>query len=1130
VRLTLPVLVGADRRDRFHVRLATLQSREHAGPSLAEILDDLALDVMEAVPKASPAALARYGLCPDLQLRRVKVDADLPLRGAKPVPWKGRLSVVLERWPGDGVRIATVPRLGAVRFPIAAPAHLEAALVELLREQAPRHLDLSWLDAAVARHDEHLELIEVDVDLPTVLSSRKPPKKRKDRAPQDPTPPEARQWVPPVTLRSVAVSLGHRAIDGTLAPAFGRDALVDRIVRELRRPGAAVLLLGPSGVGKTAVVHEVVRRLVDPAASITERTDVWQLDGNRLIAGMSVVGAWERRVEQLVAELHARDDLLVVDDLPTLVWTGRSAQSDTHVAGFLEPHLARGELRILGECTSERLAAARDEAPGFFDRFRVFQVPPLDERETLLVALRIARALEADRPVRVAPEALTAVLAFTRRFQAHRCQPGAAVALLRRVVDETAPPVSEPGGGPPDVTGPARHVLDRGGALEAVARITGLPAFVLDAHHARPPDEVRAWFDYRVLAQPNAADAVVDVVCTLQQGLNDPHRPLATLLLAGPTGVGKTETAKALATWLFGDPSRLVRFDMSEFGGRDAAARLIGDVRRPEGELTRAVAQQPFAVVLFDEIEKAHPAIFDVLLQVTGEGRLTNAVGRTVDLTSTVVLLTSNLGVAEAGAAVGFGAPAPAAQDAHYAAAVAKFFRPEFVNRLDRVVAYRALEVQHVGALVERLVAQLLERRGLRRSGVLVDVDYEVVDYIVGRGFSSTYGARALKRTLESELTVPLARELVARPPAADVRIEVYPRSVGGADPGERLELKVEPLVRAPEPPGAEPPPADLRGLRALHAAVAERHRALLASGTWRRAEERRTELVAEAQRGDVDGWGWVFELVSRGVEVGRRLDELAERLETSYDETVEVEVYRERPNPRRKWMIERHKLVTVHQPVPVDPVAASAVGPELRRIDLTLTELGYLARYLDAPDDPVLVRVLAATPDSHAYARDVARALGAAWADWGATVWLVRRLGDWRLEQEYLKSEDNAYDTLHALDGYGLSVRVPGLRRLVEALEGYALTSATRGPDTVAHLARIDLLPSSDLPPLEQLEQDDLAWDAWRDARRLGEDPGPCPRPGREVTLGALSGDVVLMRLLSRVPPVIPAPGEGDR
>ena len=1079
MRLTVPVLVSLDGRDRYEARLAAARGPTFRGPSLTEVLDDLALHLMEHVPSYDVSALPPLALCPDLCLRKVRVETLLPFGGGrKKSPWKGRLTVLAQPW-GDPYVLCLVPRLSLEPFAVRSLGKLDEALPAWLARKA-KTLTPAKLDAAVTGRDEHLELIEVDVELPTVLSSRRPTRGRKPRGQAEPAEvdPKDRKWVPPVALRKVATSLAHRALDGQLAPAFGRDDLVQRVVRELKRPGAAVLLVGPSGVGKTAILHEVVRRLVEPHKSPTERTDFWALDGNRLIAGMSLVGAWERRVEALVDELSSRQDVLVVDDLPTLVYTGRSAQSDTHVAQFLEPYLARRDLRILAECTPERLAAARDEAPGFFGRFRQLQVPELDARETLLVTLRTARQLEADRPLVVRPEALDAVRQLRERFHAHHAEPGASVELLRRVADDARPARSDRAG---------RGELDRRGVMDAYQRMTGLPPFVLSPAAAESTEALAAWFRQEVLAQPHATEAFVDVVSTLQQGLDDPHRPIATLLLIGPTGVGKTETAKAMARWMFGDARRLVRFDMSEFRDPGSARRLVGGHGQPDGELTRRVAREPFAVVLFDEIEKAHSAIFDVLLQVMGEGRLTNAVGRTTDFSSTVILLTSNLGVDQAGHRVGFSDPDPAGEDRHYTSAVQAFFRPEFTNRIDRLVPFRTLRAEHVGALVQRLVARLLGRRGLRASGVLVRVDPTVVDHIVAEGFDPTYGARALARTLERQLTVPLARELVQRRPDDRTHVEVFVRD--GA-----LQLVVQPLVRREGLPRLDPVPDDWDGLNALHAATTAGLAELRRREVWRRAIDEREQALADAHdHPDALGRYDALARLRRGAaELQELLDELASSTLASFEyvDDTDVEHYKERPS---QWVGARRVEVGMARPVPIDKRRALPAAREAlqgARLDLAL--LRYRVAHLDAPADPVLVRVLPETEGSEAVAAQVAASLAGVFEPWG-------RVERWTREGERWSVEAG-----ETPDGRALVVHAPGARRMLASCVGSVLHVQPLGPDLVAHLVRIDVLPAADAGVAAQLADDDAAWTAWRIARRDGHEEAD---PRALMPLVALSG-----------------------
>ena len=1087
MNLVLPVLVSIDARDLYEVRVPGLPHGPLRGPSLAEVLDDLALDVMEGVPKTPIALLPRYAFCPNLELRKVALQTSLPFGPdkRKRTSWKGRLSVVAQRWRDDGFWICTVPRLSTLPFAVPRLGVLDEALPAFLARWA-RSGTVQALQSAQCQRDEHLELLEVEVEPPTVLSSRRPKKKKKRADPpaekaRSKKKKEKKKFVPPVTLRQVATSLTHRALDGLLPPAFGRDALVERVLRELERPGAAVLLVGPSGVGKSAIIAEVVRRRTDGHTPLAERSDVWEVDGNRLIAGMSVVGQWEQRVERLVEELSARDDILVVDDLPNLVYTGRHAKSDTNVAGFLAPHLERGELRLLGECTPERLSAIRPEAPAFFGAFRILQVPPLDRRQTLLVLLREVRRMERDRPLVFEASALEALIELAERFHARACQPGASIRLLRRISDDVRPEKR-------DRTG--RGVVGAAEVRAAYQRRTGLPDFVLSVAAARSRDEVRSWFRRRILAQDAAVDAVIDLVLTLQQGLDDAQRPIGSFLLVGPTGVGKTETAKALATWLFaGDASeaatRLIRFDMSEFRGPAATRRLVGHVDQPEGELTRAVARQPFSVVLFDEIEKADPGVFDVLLQVLGEGRLTNARGTTTDFSSTVILLTSNLGVAEARQAVGFGGLAPGASDTHFTRAAERFFKPEFVNRIDRIVPFRALERGHVAALVRRLVEQLLARRGLRRSGVVVQVDPGVVERIVDEGFDPAYGARALKRTLEKRLTVPLARQIATRGLGALTHVEVFPR-------GEGLEIALQPLVHADLPSGTAPLEADWEVMRAAYDDLADQHRALAESEAWNAALEARSQLVVSmsatetVDEQDRERLVGLAELVTRWEAVGEALGEVAETALATFDfhEDWDVERYKS-----RGWVGERRRLVSVSRPIPVDRRRLRLPTRDtLQQARIELAALTYRARHALTPPQDVILRILAETDDRDArhWAAAVAEALATALAPDAELQHLSCDGGEWVIDEG---REGGSALALHA--------RAPALAPLLTDLDGLWLDAAYVGPDLVSRLVRVTVLADGQGTVAERLAADDRAWQAWRGRRNSGVfEPNPRPLP----------------------------------
>jgi ATP-dependent Clp protease ATP-binding subunit ClpC len=900
VELAIPVLISADERERSEVRPARLGLPVFSGPSLPRLLDDLALHVMETLPKEPPERLVLYELSPYVELKKVKLDVPKIAPGGRAKDaeiWKGRVSVMVSSWPDDPIVVASIPRLGPEEIAFDRSSDLTAAITAHLAECFTKG-KITDLDAIVVRPEERLEILTVDAELPTILPSSPRPRRnvRKEKKPEQ-REPKKRRVISPMTLSAVGENLIYRALEGRLSRAHGREALVEALLRELQKESCAVLLVGPSGVGKTAIVHEAVRRMALEDKPIEKRTDVWEVDGNRIIAGMSVVGAWEARMKALVHELSERRDVLYVRDLPALVYTGRSAHGDDNVAAFLGPHLEQGDLRIIGECTAERLAAVREEAPGFFAHFSQLAVAELGELDTWRVLGVAARAIAAETELRIDAVAIDTVQGLARRFLPGRPEPGRSARLLSEIATEGAR--SEDAG---------RTRIRREEVVDHFARSSGLPKRVLWQKEARDPESVRRHFEERIVAQPHAHDACADVVTMLEQGLSDPGRPLASFLFVGPTGVGKTETAKALAEYLFGSTDRLIRFDMSELQGRDAVSRLIGDRLHPDGELTRRVDQNPFSVVLLDEIEKAHPAIFDALLQVLGEGRLTNAAGRTVTFASTVLVMTSNLGVKEGRSLLGFGA-ASAARDRledHYREAAERFFRPELFNRLDRVVPFHHLDREAVLPLAKRLLYGLLGRRGFQRQNLVVDVHPSMVELLADEALDPRWGARAVKRALERRLAVPLANYLVKRSEApltiVDVSAETGDVTLEIMEPHVATETKLEepPVVRSWE------------DLTLWHRRVSDRLATLLADPRLDRLSIERASLLEDLRSGalDVSGQARLEEIgaVLEGDDLGERIEAIArDHLETRLvEESAEIwtpQVVRQ--EKARPWMVE---------------------------------------------------------------------------------------------------------------------------------------------------------------------------------------------------------------------------------
>ncbi|MCU0653983.1 MAG: AAA family ATPase [Polyangiaceae bacterium] len=789
MELTLPMVVVQHGRRLVEAWLPGFPSISATGPSLAEIRDDLALAVMERFYRDDVQRLGEYQIAPAARVEHVLVEQSIhdPERKQR---WevRGRVGVLVERWPGAGFLVVTPTRLPIPRFAVLNEDHLEASVIARVARWC-RETDQRTLDPWHCRRRERLELLEVDAIAPTILPHTHPgarklmarkkseePAKGEPQEPDEedpdapaPEPPTAQQAeekrriarLTAQVLRQVGRNLSHGAEDGNLGRAFGRDGLVDGLVNDLAtREGAAVVLVGPPGVGKSAIVEEFCRRLLGHNRKHGLRRDVWRVDGNRFISGMMYVGQWEARARELIEELEETGDILFLDDLASMVQAGRTGKGDTNVAQFLGPAIARGTLTVVAESTPERLAWARQEEPGFVQLFRALPVPSMSMRASLPVLIGAVRGLEGESdglraPQRMTPSALESTLRLTQRFLPNEAFPGKAVRLLRATLDRVVDPSPARGGGLERRYGPAE-------VHATLQQRTGLPDFVLDPAQALPRDEIAARFRRLIAGQDEAVDAMTDLVLALQQGLCDPDKPLGTFLFVGPTGVGKTESARALARTLFGSPERLVRFDMSEFTAASSVTRLLGEPAAPDGELTSALRVQPFCVVLFDEIEKAHPRVFDALLQLLGEGRLSDAAGRLADARQAVLIMTSNLGVKEAASQVGFAASVDGART-HYISSAQRFFRPEFFNRIDRLVPFRSLDPEALRHVVEQQLAELLGRRGIARANLLVEVEPAMLDALVTRAYDPRFGARPLKREMERRLTVPLAHHLVRR-------------------------------------------------------------------------------------------------------------------------------------------------------------------------------------------------------------------------------------------------------------------------------------------------------------------------------------------------------------------------------
>ncbi len=551
----------------------------------------------------------------------------------------------------------------------------------------------------------------------------------------------------------------HRA--SSSSAAYERDPLVTRLQNLLSQEKNSLVLVGEPGSGKSTILLDAVRRLSrqkpkesdsgDEDTTDLSRYRFWRGTGARIVAGMRYLGEWEERCEEFIRQLGAIDGVFCVENLLELVSIGGQGPANS-VAAFLLPYLQRGELRIVAEASPTELDACRRLLPGLLDVCHPVLVPTFSESEVDRVLSRIAETRAASAGLTLRPGFVARVHRMFRRFQPYSAFPGPAAQFIRSLTDSRRK----------QKTPNATQELTDSDAVAAFIRDTGLPELFLRDDLPLDTRELSSRFATQVIGQPAAAEAATRVVATLKTGLNDSSRPLGVLLFCGPTGVGKTALARTLVDFCFGagqQKDRLVRLDMSEYSGWGAARRLLLDSQGRPSPWIERVRRQPFCVVLFDEIEKAAPEVFDVLLGLLDEGRLTDRFGRVTWFRSAVIILTSNLG-AESARGMGFTNPG----ETDYAGEVARFFRPEFFNRLDEVITFHPLSAEHIEAITRKELQDLAAREGLATAGLRLTWSEAVVQAVARAGYDRQLGARPLQRTLETLVAIPIARWRVSHP------------------------------------------------------------------------------------------------------------------------------------------------------------------------------------------------------------------------------------------------------------------------------------------------------------------------------------------------------------------------------
>lgn len=521
---------------------------------------------------------------------------------------------------------------------------------------------------------------------------------------------------------------------------FGLEYEKKQLIKALQgKYNRSIILIGPSGIGKTSLVYDTYNDLANEK--------IWETTATQLIQKLTVGDGWQQNLSKLCNEIGQDNNILFIRNLSDLFETGQYEGNNTSLAEYLRKYIERGEITIITECTEEEAAQIDILSPAYLSLFNIIHFEDVKKKDLNYIISNKTKLTAHKNNITISPEAIKEIIQLQQRYIPYSGFPGKTIHFLESTILNQKKDINE---------------ITKNQIIKYFCEETGLPDFMIEPSIPMNLEKIENFFKSNIFGQEMSIETIINLLVSVKTGLSRSGKPIASLLFVGPTGVGKTEMAKILAQFMFGNRQKMIRFDMSEYSSAEDVLRLTGLSFYSEGILTSKVRQEPFSVVLFDELEKAHYSFFDLLLQILGEGRLTDSKGKITDFCSTIIIMTSNIGAKDyQKGSIGF-----IQQDnqdkavKHFMKEVQNYFRPELFNRIDQIIPFLPLDKNTIRHIVQREINQISKREGIKHRNIKFEIDNSAFEYLCDKGYDAYYGARQMQRVLSEQLLIPLSQKL----------------------------------------------------------------------------------------------------------------------------------------------------------------------------------------------------------------------------------------------------------------------------------------------------------------------------------------------------------------------------------